>query len=85
MIRASAKALAQTNGAAPTTAEIHHDVASRGSRPPRKQHLPAMLRRLGFIEVGDRWVESSKSKENGDEKPDSLDTRLKSALDKIAL
>ena len=78
MIRASAKALAQTNGVAPTTAEIYQDVACRGSRAPQKQHLPAMLRCLGFIEVGDRWVELSDSKQ-----PDSLEIRLKSALEKF--
>ena len=75
MIRASTKALTLRNGMAPTTSEIDQDVASRGSRPPLKKHLPAMLQCLGFIKVGDRWVESSESKQ-----PDSLEIKLESTL-----
>ena len=83
MIIASAKALTRKNGVAPTVAEIHQDVTSKGNRPPRKQHLPAMLRCLGFMELDGRWVESSECKENDDEKPDSLEIRLKSALEQL--
>jgi P4 family phage/plasmid primase-like protien len=54
MIRASAKALAEKNERAPTITEIHEDIAARG-RPPRKEHMPAMLKAVGFIENEERW------------------------------
>jgi hypothetical protein len=50
MVRASVK-----DSMAPTATEIHEDVASRGDRPPKKEHLPAMLRALGCMDKDGRW------------------------------
>jgi hypothetical protein len=54
MIRVSAKTLAGQNGRGPTTTEIHADIALRG-RPPRMEHIPAMLNAVGFVENEGRW------------------------------
>jgi hypothetical protein len=77
MLRESVKVLATKNGCGPTTSEIYQCLALQ-SRPPRKQHLPAMLGCLGFVEVDGGWVESSAIKQ-----PDSLEIRLKSALERL--
>ncbi len=62
MIRASAKALAKKNGVAPSTLDVFFDIASKG-RPPKKEHLPAMLMALGFTEKDGRWDASHKPSE----------------------
>ncbi len=51
MVRAAAKA--HPKGF--TVSEIWEDLASRGNRPPRKEHLPAMLGYLGYIEYAYTW------------------------------
>lgn len=50
MVRAAAKT--HPNGF--TSSELWEDLAARG-RPPRKEHLPAMLRAAGCIEEGGCW------------------------------
>jgi hypothetical protein len=50
MVRAAAKA--HPDGF--TSSELWDDLAARG-RPPRKEHLPGMLRYLGYIEDGSIW------------------------------
>jgi len=54
IIRASAKALTEKNGRGPTTTEIHENIALKG-RPPTKEHIPAMLNAVGFVENEGRW------------------------------
>jgi len=54
MIRASAKILTEKNGRTPATTEIYEDIALRG-RPPRKEHMTAMLNAIGFVEKEGRW------------------------------
>lgn len=54
MIRVSVKTLTEKNGRAPTTTEIYADITLRG-RPPRKEHMPAMLNAIGFVEKEGKW------------------------------
>lgn len=40
-----------------TTGELWEDLAMRGGRPPRKEHLPNMLRALGYVEFEGTWIQ----------------------------
>ena len=56
-ILASVKALTEkNNGLGPTISESYEDVAGGGSRPPKKEHLPGMLRAVGAIETDGKWT-----------------------------
>lgn len=68
MIRASARALTEKNGRGPTTTEIHEDIALK-DRPPKKEHIPAMLNAVGSIER-ERMGEKEKEDANGALHPD---------------
>lgn len=56
IVRAAAKA--RTKGF--TTGELWEDLAMRG-RPPRKEHLPAMLQAIGYVEFEGTWVRQQPS------------------------
>ncbi len=47
------------NGIAPSETEIYVYMASRNSRPPKKEFIPSMLRVLGFEERDGKWFLSS--------------------------
>jgi hypothetical protein len=50
MVKAAAKSLPPGF----TVSQIYKELAKRG-RPPRIEHIPAMLRDLGYGEGGGRW------------------------------
>ena len=47
------------NGIAPSETEIYVYMASRNSRPPKKELISSMLRVLGFEERDGKWFLSS--------------------------
>jgi hypothetical protein len=49
------KAAAKAHPEGFSTSELWEDLAVRG-RAPRKEHLPGMLRYLGYIEEGTIWI-----------------------------
>ena len=51
--------LTEKNGIAPSEAEIYEHMASKNSRPPKKEFIPSMLRVLGFEERDGKWFLSS--------------------------
>jgi hypothetical protein len=55
LLCASVKELTKKNGISPTASEVYEDVAARGNRPPRKEHLLAMLGAVGCTEKDERW------------------------------
>jgi hypothetical protein len=58
-LRASVGELIEKNGIAPSEAEIYEHMASKNSRPPKKEFIPSMLRVLGFEERDGKWFLSS--------------------------
>jgi hypothetical protein len=67
LVRQSVKALAKKNGAPPATSEIYEDVASKGIRPPKREHMSAMLRAAGCVENEGKWSASQDSIMSGDD------------------
>mgnify|MGYP000931817797 FL=1 len=58
-LRASVGELTEKNGIAPSETEIYEYIASRNSRPPKKELISSMLRVLGFEERDGKWFLSS--------------------------
>ena len=58
-LRASVTELIEKNGNALSEAGIYENMASRNSRPPKKEFIPSMLRVLGFEERDGKWFLSS--------------------------
>jgi len=52
MVRAAMKA----HAGGTTVSELWEDLASRGSRPPRREYLPKMLAKMGYREYNGKWV-----------------------------
>jgi hypothetical protein len=59
LLRASVGELTEKNGIAPSETEIYEHMASKNSRPPKKEFIPSMLRVLGFEERDGKWFLSS--------------------------
>jgi hypothetical protein len=64
IVRASVKALGRKTGAGATTSEIYEDVAGMSTRPPKREHMPAMLRSVGAVEKDGRWLWTSAQEES---------------------
>jgi hypothetical protein len=54
-LRASVGELTEKNGIAPSETEIYEYIASRNSRPPKKELISSMLLVLGFEERDGKW------------------------------
>jgi energy-coupling factor transporter ATP-binding protein EcfA2 len=59
LLRASVGELTEKNGIAPSETEIYEHMASKNSRPPKKEFIPSMLRVLGLEERDGKWFLSS--------------------------
>ena len=72
MLLSSFRELTEKNGIAPSEAEIYEYMASKNSRPPKKELIPSMLRVLGFEERdGKLFLSSSKDVEAPAERADA--------------
>jgi len=71
-LSASVGELTEKNGIAPSEIEIYEHMASRNSRPPKKEFIPSMLQVLGFVKRDGKWfLSSAKDVEAPAEKADA--------------